>query len=78
MPHMMKFILSFPGNYPCVPPVFEIEANQSGSFNYRDADELFDLLMLEALKRVGEMMVFDLISLAQEHMSGMCSTLCTQ
>ena len=64
---------SFPGNYPCVPPVFEIEANQAGSFNYRDADDLFDLLMTESLKRVGEMMVFDLITITQEHMSGVYS-----
>ncbi len=61
---------SFPDNYPCVPPIFEIEANQSGSFNYRDADDLFDLLMAESLKRVGEMMVFDLVTFAQDHMTG--------
>lgn len=62
--------LSFPPNYPSVPPVFEIEANKSGSFTYRDADALFDLMMVESLKRVGEMMVFDLITMAQDHLSG--------
>ena len=66
----LLIVCSFPNNYPCVPPVFEIEANQSGSFNYRDADDLFDLLMAESLKRVGEMMVFDLITFTQERMSG--------
>ena len=59
-----------PANYPSVPPILEIEANQSGSFTYRDADNLFDLLMEESLKRVGEMMVFDLVTIAQEHMAG--------
>ena len=59
-----------PANYPSVPPILEIEANQSGSFTYRDADNLFDLLMEESLKRVGEMMVFDLVTIVQEHMAG--------
>lgn len=63
-------MLSLPDNYPCVPPVFEIEANQSGSFDYRDADDLFESLMEESLKRVGGMMVFDLVTFAQEHMPG--------
>ena len=62
---------SLPCNYPCVPPVFEIEANQSGSFSYRDADNLFELLMEESLKCVGQTVVFDLVSLTQDHMSGM-------
>ena len=61
---------SLPPNYPCVPPVFEIEANQSGSFSYRDADELFDLLMVESINQVGGMMVFDLVTIAQDYMPG--------
>ena len=60
-----------------MPPVFEIEANQSGSFTYRDADVLFDLLMEECLKRAGEMMMFDMISIAQEHLSCVCVCVCT-
>ncbi len=64
-------LYSIPANYPCVPPILEIEANQSGSFDYRDADRLFDLLLEESLKRVGEMMVFDLITIAQDYMAGM-------
>ena len=60
--------LSLPASYPCVPPVFEIEANASGSFNYSDADDLFDLLMKESLNRVGDMMVFDLVTIAQDYM----------
>ena len=61
---------SLPPNYPCVPPVFEIEANKSGSFSYQDADDLFDLLMMESYKRVGGMMVFDLVTIAQDYMPG--------
>ena len=61
---------SLPPNYPCVPPVFEIEANKSGSFSYRDADELFDLLMTESINLVGGMMVFDLITITQDYMPG--------
>ena len=61
---------SLPPNYPCVPPVFEIEANKSGSFSYRDADDLFDLLMMESFKRVGGMMIFDLVTIAQDYMPG--------
>jgi hypothetical protein len=53
-----------------VPPILEIEANQSGSFSYRDADGLFERLMVESLNRVGEMMVFDLVTMAQEYMAG--------
>jgi hypothetical protein len=53
-----------------VPPILEIEANQSGSFSYRDADGLFDRLLVESLDRVGEMMVFDLVTMAQEYMAG--------
>ena len=71
-----NFSFSFPDNYPSVPPVFEIEANQSGSFTFRDADHLFDLFMVESLKRVGQMMVFDLVSLAQEHLSGGYAGVC--
>lgn len=63
---------SLPPNYPCVPPVFEIEANQSGSFSYLDADELFDLLMAESINRIGGMMVFDLVTITQEFMPGVC------
>ncbi len=61
---------SLPANYPAVPPVFEIETNQSGSFNYHDADDLFDLLMKESLNQLGEIMIFNLINTAQEHMPG--------
>lgn len=61
---------SLPPNYPCVPPIFEIEANKSGSFSYRDADDLFHLLMMESFKRVGGMMVYDLVTMAQDYMPG--------
>lgn len=50
--------------------MFEIEANSSGSFSYHDADDLFDLLMRESINRVGAMMVFDLVSIAQDYMPG--------
>ena len=64
--------LSLPANYPCVPPVLEIEASESGNFSYRDADDLYQLLMEESLKRIGGTMVFDLITFAQEYMAGGC------
>lgn len=74
-PHPFLFfhcshVYSLPASYPCVPPVFEIEANSSGSFSYHDADDLFDLLMRESINRVGAMMVFDLVSIAQDYMPG--------
>ena len=50
-------------------PVFEIEANKSGYFSYRVADDLFDLLVMESYKRVGGMMTFDLV-IAQDYMPG--------
>ncbi len=56
--------------------MFEIEANRSGSFTYRDADELFDLLMAESINRIGGMMVFDLVTFAQEYMPGVCVGVC--
>ena len=51
--------------------MFEIEANESGSFGFTHADKLYDILMKESYKRVGEIMIFDLVAIAQEHMIGM-------
>ena len=65
-----RMLPSLPASYPCVPVVFEIEANTSGSFSYKDADDLFDLLMKESLNRVGAMMIFDLVTIAQDYMPG--------
>lgn len=59
---------SLPPNYPSVPPVIEIESNESGSFTFTDSDELYDILMQAAISRVGGIMVYDLVTLAQEHM----------
>ncbi len=50
--------------------MFEIESNQSGSFNYRDADDLFDVLMEECLKKPGQTVVFDLVTISQDRMPG--------
>ena len=50
--------------------MFEIEANSSGSFSYRDADNLFEMLVKEAAGRVGDMMIFDLVTMAQDYMPG--------
>lgn len=57
-----------PPNYPGVPPVFEIEANRSGTFTFTDSDELFDTLTKEAINRVGGTMLYDLITIAQEQL----------
>ena len=62
-------VRSLPPNYPSVPPVFELEASQSGVCTYSDADELYDCLVTESLKRIGDMMIFDLVTMAQEFMS---------
>ena len=70
LPYSLNICHSLPPNYPCVPLVFEIEANRSGSFNYHDADDLFDLLMTECINRVGGMMVFDLVTIAQDYLPG--------
>ena len=40
--------------------------NRSGTFTYSNADNLFDLLMVESLGRAGAPVLFDLISKAQE------------
>ncbi|XP_065906292.1 uncharacterized protein [Dysidea avara] len=55
-----------PPNYPCIPPVFEIETNQSQSLSYRDADQLYDLLMMEATNGLGKGVVFALVSAARD------------
>ena len=63
------FILcSLPSNYPCVPPVFEIETNKSGSFTFSEADNLFDQLMQTAITRLGGTMIYDLIIMSQDYM----------
>ena len=54
-------IFSLPPNYPSVPPVIEIETNESGTFTYSDADSLYDRLMEEANQHIGATMVFDLV-----------------
>jgi hypothetical protein len=71
---VIKIWFSLPASYPSVPPVFEIETNTSGSFNYRDADDLFDLLMRESVRRVGNIMIFDIVSIAQDYMPGLIET----
>lgn len=55
-----------PPNYPCIPPVFEIETNQSQSLSYRDADQLYDLLMMEATNGLGKGVIFSLVSAARD------------
>ena len=57
---------SLPPNYPCIPPVFEIETNQSQSLSYRDADQLYDLLMMEATNGLGRGVIFGLVSSARD------------
>lgn len=57
---------SLPPNYPCIPPVFEIETNQSQSLSYRDADQLYDLLMMEATNGLGRGVIFGLVSAARD------------
>ena len=60
------FFSSLPPNYPCIPPVFEIETNQSQSLSYRDADQLYDLLMMEATNGLGKGVIFSLVSAARD------------
>ena len=59
---------SLPPNYPCVPPVFEIETNKSGSFTFSEADNLYDQLMQTAITRLGSTMIYDLITMSQDYM----------
>ena len=51
--------------------MFEIEANQSGSFSYTNADELYERLMKESYKWIGQMMIYELIVTAQDYMHSM-------
>ena len=60
---------SLPSCYPAVPPVFEIEANKSGTFTFSDADHLYQLLEEASLARIGSTAIFDLVSLAQEELA---------
>ena len=60
---------SLPSCYPAVPPVFEIEANKSGTFTFSDADHLYQLLEEASLARIGSTVIFDLVSLAQEELA---------
>ena len=46
--------------------MFEIETNQSQSLSYRDADQLYDLLMVEATNGLGKGMIFSLVSTARD------------
>ena len=46
--------------------MFEIETNQSQSLSYRDADQLYDLLMMEATNGLGKGVVFALVSAARD------------
>ena len=63
---IIKFFFSLPPNYPCIPPVFEIETNQSQSLSYSDADKLYDLLMMEATDGLGRGVIFSLVSTARD------------
>ena len=65
--------LSLPSCYPAVPPVFEIEANKSGTFTFLDADHLYRLLEETSLARIGSTAIFDLVSLAQEELAELVS-----
>jgi hypothetical protein len=65
---VIRIWFSLPPNYPCIPPIFEIESNQSGSFTFAEADELFDKLMQIAMATIGRTMVYDLITYAQDYM----------
>ena len=67
----VPYYLSLPHNYPCVPPVLEIETNQSGSFTFADADNLFDQLMQTAITCLGSTMIYDLITQSQDLMPGL-------
>lgn len=62
----LRSLYSLPPNYPCIPPVFEIETNQSQSLSYCDADQLYDLLMTEATNGLGRGVIFGLVSTARD------------
>lgn len=55
---------SLPSEYPIIPPIFEIEGH--GSLSSAKADELYSLLMNEACSRLNSLMIYDLITIAQE------------
>lgn len=37
--------------------------------SYSDADELYDCFVTESFKRIGEVMIFDMVTVAQEFMT---------
>ena len=53
-----------PSQYPYIPPIFEIEGH--GSLSSAKADELYSVLMKEACSRLNSLMIYDLITIAQE------------
>jgi hypothetical protein len=53
-----------PSQYPIIPPIFEIEGH--GSLSSAKADELYSILMEEACSRLNTLMIYDLISVAQD------------
>jgi hypothetical protein len=53
-----------PSQYPIIPPIFEIEGH--GSLSSAKADELYSVLMEEACSRLNTLMIYDLISVAQD------------
>ena len=55
---------SLPSQYPIIPPIFEIEGH--GSLSSAKADELYSILMKESSLRLNSLMIYDLITIAQE------------
>ena len=53
-----------PSQYPIIPPIFEIEGH--GCLSSGKADELYSVLMKEADSRLNTLMIYDLITVAQE------------
>ncbi|CAB4032451.1 kinase-like domain-containing, partial [Paramuricea clavata] len=53
-----------PSQYPVIPPIFEIEGH--GSLSSAKADKLYSLLMKEACSRLNSLMIYDLITIAQD------------
>jgi hypothetical protein len=58
-----------PSQYPIIPPIFEIEGH--GSLSSAKADELYSVLMEEACSRLNTLMIYDLISVAQDFVEQM-------
>ncbi|XP_053212268.1 RWD domain-containing protein 1-like [Panonychus citri] len=72
--YQVKLIFEFNDNYPEEGPSIEVD-EFGGSFEEQDKDELLDMLQAEVSNNLGMVMVFTLVSAANEWLQQRCDSL---